>query len=114
MPRLMFLLFLLFALPWPALAATDEARVPVAFTQADRDRLIRLEATLETFMHQVDKRFEELQASIDKRFEAVDKRFEEVHNRLNDCLPSFGFYPACSPPLPWPYLGLPGGTGAPS
>jgi hypothetical protein len=73
MPRLMFLLFLLFALPWPALAATDEARVPVAFTQADRHRLIRLEATLETFMHQVDK-----------RFEAVDKRFEEVHNRLND------------------------------
>ena len=84
MPRLMFFLFLLFALPWPVLAATDEARVPVAFTQADRDRLIRLEATLNTFMHQVDKRFEEFQASIDKRFEAVDKRFEEVHNRLND------------------------------
>ena len=73
MPRLIFLVFLLFTLPWPVLAATDEARVPVAFTQADRDRLIRLEATLNTFMHQVDK-----------RFEAVDKRFEEVHNRLND------------------------------
>ena len=84
MPRLMFLVFLLFALPWPALAATNEASPPVAFTQADRDRLIRLEATLNTFMHQVDKRFEEFQASIDKRFEAVDKRFEEVHNRLND------------------------------
>ena len=77
MPRLMFLVFLLFALPWPALAATNEASPPVAFTQADRDRLIRLEATLNTFMHQVDKRFESFQAS-------VDKRFEEVHNRLND------------------------------
>jgi len=84
MPRLMFFLFLLFALPWPVLAATNEASPPVAFTQADRDRLIRLEATLETFMHQVDKRLEEFQASVDKRFEAVDKRFEEVHNRLND------------------------------
>ena len=95
MPRLMFFLFLLFALPWPALAATNEASPPVAFTQADRDRLIRLEATLETFMHQVDKRFESFQASVDKRFEdmdkrveffqaSVDKRFEEVHNRLND------------------------------
>ena len=77
MPRLIFLVFLLFTLPWPVLAATDEALVPVAFTQADRDRLIRLEATLNTFMHQVDKRFEESQAS-------MDKRFEEVHNRLND------------------------------
>jgi nitrate reductase NapE component len=91
MPRLMFFLFLLFALPWPVLAATDEARVPVAFTQADRDRLIRLEATLETFMHQVDKRFEAVDKrfeGMDKRFESfqasMDKRFEEVHNRLND------------------------------
>jgi hypothetical protein len=84
----MFFLFLLFALPWPALGATNEASPPVAFSQADRDRLIRLEATLETFMHQMDKRLEEFQASVDKRFESfqasVDKRFEEVHNRLND------------------------------
>ena len=76
MPRLIFLL-LLFALPWPAWAAANEASPPVAFTQADRDRLIRLEATLETFMHQVGKRFESFQAS-------MDKRLEEVHNRLND------------------------------
>ena len=91
MSRLMLLALLLFSLPWPAVAAVEEESRPVAFTQADRDRLIRLEATLETFMHQVDKRFEEFQASVDKRFEAVDKqfealdkRFEEVHNRLND------------------------------
>ena len=37
----------------------------VGFTQEDRERLIRLEATLKTFMEQVDRRFEQ----IDKRFE---------------------------------------------
>lgn len=60
-----------------------------AFTQDDRDRLIRMEATLQVFMQQVDKRFEELRADVDKRmdelrsdmnkrFEQVDKRFEEL------------------------------------
>ena len=49
------------------------------FTQKDRERLIRLEATLQTFMHQVDKRFEQ----IDKRFEQVDRRFEELRQDMN-------------------------------
>ncbi len=66
------------------------------FTQEDRERLIRLEATLRTFMEQVDKRLEqvdkridELRADmnarfrqIDKRFEQVDKRFEQVDKRF--------------------------------
>jgi hypothetical protein len=39
----------------------------VGFTQEDRERLIRLEATLKVFMEQVDKRFEQ-----------VDKRFEQM------------------------------------
>ena len=43
----------------------------VGFTQQDRERLIRLEATLKTFMEQVDKRFEQ-----------VDRRFEQVTNFL--------------------------------
>ena len=30
------------------------------FTQEDRERLIRLEATLQTFMEQTNKRFEEM------------------------------------------------------
>ncbi len=47
------------------------------FTQADRERLVRLEAILETFMNQVDKRFEELRADINNRFEQVDKRFDQ-------------------------------------
>ncbi|MEJ5376119.1 MAG: hypothetical protein WHX93_06055 [bacterium] len=49
------------------------------FTQEDRDRLMRLEATLQVFMQQVDKRFEQ----VDRRFEAVDKRFEELRDDMN-------------------------------
>ncbi len=49
------------------------------FTQADRERLVRVEATLTVFMQQVDKRFEQ----VDKRFEQVDKRFEELRSDMN-------------------------------
>ena len=49
------------------------------FTQEDRDRLIRLEATLQTFMQQVDKRFEQ----VDKRFEQMDKRIEDLREDMN-------------------------------
>ena len=49
------------------------------FTQEDRDRLIRLEATLQTFTQQVDKRFEQ----VDKRFEQVDKRIEDLREDMN-------------------------------
>ena len=52
------------------------------FTREDRERLIRLEATLTTFMHQVDKRFEQ----VDKRFEQVDKRFEQVDKRFEQLM----------------------------
>ncbi len=70
------------------------------FTQEDRDRLIRLETTLQVFMHQVDKRFEqvdkrfeemrqdfdkriqELREDMNKRFEQVDKRLEQVDRRF--------------------------------
>jgi len=50
------------------------------FTQEDRERLVRLEATLKVFMEQVDKRFEQ----VDKRFEQVDKRFEQVDKRISE------------------------------
>ncbi len=49
------------------------------FTQEDRERLVRLEATLKVFMKQVDKRFEQ----IDKRFEQVDKRISELRMDMN-------------------------------
>ena len=44
---------------------------PVAFTQEDRERLIRLEVMIEEFKE-----------SVDKRFEQVDKRFEQMMNFL--------------------------------
>jgi hypothetical protein len=53
---------------------------PSGFTQADRERLVRLEATLETFMKVTDRRFEELRQDMNKRFEQVDKRFEQMMN----------------------------------
>ncbi len=52
------------------------------FTQADRERLVRMEATQAVFMQQVDKRFEELRSDMNARFEHVDKRFEQVDKRI--------------------------------
>ncbi|MFN0049753.1 MAG: hypothetical protein ACKVOU_11580 [Cytophagales bacterium] len=43
------------------------------FTQADRDRAIRTEVTLQEFVK-----------STDKRFEAVDWQFEDINNRIED------------------------------
>ena len=56
-----------------------------SFTQADRERLVRVEATQTIFMQQmdkrfeqVDKRFEELRSDMNARFEQVDKRFGQT------------------------------------
>ncbi len=68
-------LVLIFAMPGIRDSYGSE---PVAFTQDDRDRLIRLEVTLKEFKESVDKRFEQ----VDKRFEQVDKRFEQVDKRF--------------------------------
>jgi len=46
----------------------------VAFTQEDRERLIRLEVTVKEFKESVDKRFEQ----IDKRFEEIDRRLDQM------------------------------------
>lgn len=57
-----------------------------SFTQADRERLVRMEATQTVFMQQVDKRLEQVDKRIeqvDKRFEQVDKRFEELRTDMN-------------------------------
>jgi rubrerythrin len=57
------------------------------FEQEDRERLIRLEATLQVFMQQTDKRFAELREDMNKRFEEmradVNKRFEEMREDTN-------------------------------
>jgi len=69
----------------PALALVD------SFTQADRERLVRMEATQTVFMQQVDKRLEqvdkrieELRTDMNARFEQVDKRFEQVDKRFEE------------------------------
>jgi DNA anti-recombination protein RmuC len=70
---------------------------PSGFTQADRERLVRLEATLEMFMKATDRRFEELRQDMNKRFselrqdmnkrfEQVDKRFEQVDKRFEQMM----------------------------
>ena len=60
-----------------------------SFTQADRERLVRMEATQTVFMQQVDKRLEqvdkrieELRIDMNARFEQVDKRFEQEDKRF--------------------------------
>jgi predicted PurR-regulated permease PerM len=59
------------------------ASKPVDFTQEDRDRIIRIETTLQVFMQQTDKRFESMQNQMDKRFEQVDKRLESMQNQMD-------------------------------
>ena len=54
----------------------------VPFTLEDRDRLIRMEATIKEFKEAVDKRFEQ----VDKRFEQVDKRFEQIDKRFEQMI----------------------------
>jgi len=48
------------------------------FTQADRERLVRMEATLQTYMQQNDKRLDDLQRSVDQRFTQMDKRLDDL------------------------------------
>ncbi|MDD3554757.1 MAG: hypothetical protein PHC35_09635 [Deltaproteobacteria bacterium] len=71
------------------------------FTQADRERLVRLEATLQTYMQQNDKRLDDLQRSVDQRlsdmqhttnqrFDQMDKRLEFMQNLMIGMLAVFG------------------------
>ena len=57
------------------------------FSQADRDRLTRLEAAQTVFMQQTDKRFDELRTDMNKRFEELrsdtNARFEELRADMN-------------------------------
>ena len=57
------------------------------FTQADRERLVRVEAIQTTFMQQVDKRFEELRSDMNARFEQqrtdMNARFEQQRSDIN-------------------------------
>jgi hypothetical protein len=56
------------------------------FDQQDRERLVRLEATLLAFMQQSDKRFAELREDMNKRFEQLDKRIDDLRQEMNSRL----------------------------
>ncbi|MGQ9609280.1 MAG: hypothetical protein ACUVWN_08255 [bacterium] len=61
----------------------------VPYTLEDRDRLIRIETSLNEFKDSVDKRFEQVDKrfeQVDKRFEQVDKRFEQVDKRFEQII----------------------------
>jgi predicted PurR-regulated permease PerM len=60
------------------------------FTQADRERLVRLEATLQTYMQQNDKRLDDMQRSTNQRFDQMDKRLEFIQNLMIGMLAVFG------------------------
>ena len=73
------------------LLVTSPALAQDGFTQQDRDLLVELRVRLEEmdkrfedFQASIDKRLEESQASMDRRFEQVDKRFEQVHTQISD------------------------------
>ncbi len=91
MKTALFIVVLTSLLPSSFIYAQD-----TSFTQEDRERLIRLEVTLQEFKEDTDKRFEqfdqrfeelrkdtnkrfeELREDMNKRFEQVDKRFEQM------------------------------------
>ena len=82
MKRFFILVFVLFILINLQVGFAKE----VGFTQEDRERLIRLEATLQTFMEQTNKRFEDMNKrfeDMNKRFEDMNKRFEELREDMN-------------------------------
>jgi len=60
------------------------------FDQDDRERLIRMEAMLQVFMQQTDKRFAELREDMNKRFqemrEDTNRRFEQVDKRIEQLI----------------------------
>jgi hypothetical protein len=69
----------------------------VPYTLEDRDRLIRIETSLQEFkasvdkrFEQVDKRMEEFQRNVDKRFEQVDKRFDQMMGFMGILASVFG------------------------
>ncbi len=68
----------LLALMW----AQGPPEQPVPFTQADKERLIRIEVTLEQFMKATDKRFEMLETTLQTHIQTTNARFESVEKRL--------------------------------
>jgi rubrerythrin len=56
------------------------------FDQQDRERLVRLEATLLAFVQQTDKRFAELRDDMNKRLQQLDKRIDDLRQEMKSRL----------------------------
>ncbi len=54
-----------------------------SFTQADRERLVHIEATQTVFMQQMDKRLEQVDKRIEEQRSDTNKRFEELRSDIN-------------------------------
>jgi hypothetical protein len=80
--NIVFLFSILLFILTPLSYASDNSGA-TAFTQEDRERLIRLEVTMKEFKESVDKRFNNLREDMNKRFEQVDKRFEDLREDMN-------------------------------
>jgi tetrahydromethanopterin S-methyltransferase subunit G len=52
---------------------------PIPYTQADRERLLRVEVKLEELEKRMDTKFE----AVNGKFEAVNGRFEQLEKRLD-------------------------------
>ena len=50
----------------------------VGFTQADRERMVRMETTLQMFMESTNQRFEQVDQRFAEQREDINQRFEQV------------------------------------
>ena len=61
----------------------------VGFTQADRERRVRIETTLQMFMESTNQRFEQVNQRFAEQREDINQRFEQVDQRFAEQLSFF-------------------------
>jgi len=61
---------------------------PIAYTQADRDRMVRLETKVEG----LDKRIDDLTLNINSKFTDINSRFSEVNQKIDRLENKFDSY----------------------
>jgi len=82
LPLLLTMLLFLSGLPGKA------QEHPNAYTQADRDRMVRLETRVEG----LDKRIDDLTLNMNSKFTDINSRFSEVNNKIDRLENKFDSY----------------------
>ncbi|MBF0591564.1 MAG: hypothetical protein HQL02_05690 [Nitrospirae bacterium] len=59
-----------------------------SFTQADRDRMIRMEVKIEEGLKAVNQRIDDNIKATNQRFDAINQRFDAINQRIDDSLKS--------------------------